>query len=130
MVDNVKERSVPMFLNIVIVGILVFRVWENVSNSALKQFFIGFSVSYFILFCSVLFRKKYSVHVACLCSILPLFVQPGAIYFLPSNIVLPVLLLLIGWVASSRLYLNAHTNIEIVMGAVIGFVPSFILFFL
>lgn len=130
MVDNVKERSVPMFLNIIIVGILIFRIWENVSNNALKQFFIGFSVSYFILFCSVLFRKKYSVHVACLCSTVPLFVQPSAVYFLPPVIVLPILLLLTGWVASSRLYLNAHTNIEIVMGAVIGFVPSFVLFFL
>ncbi|HLV51530.1 MAG TPA: hypothetical protein VKY44_06205 [Flavobacterium sp.] len=130
MVDNVKERSVPMFLNIFITCILIFRVWENVTNNALKQFFIAFTASYFILFCSALFKKKYSVHVACLSSTLPLFVQQSTAYFLPSIMVLPVLLLLIGWVASSRLYLNAHTNIEIIMGGIIGFVPSFIVFFL
>ncbi|SRR5690554_609633 len=130
MVESVKERSVPMFLNIIIVLILVFRVWENASNTALKQFFIGYAITYVILFCSALFQKKYSVHVASLCSALPLFIQPSATYFLPPLVILPFFLLLLGFVASSRLYLNAHTNLEIIMGGIIGFFPTFIIFFL
>jgi|SRR5690554_331679 len=130
MVESVKERNVPMFLNIVIMLILVFRVWESASNTALKQFFIGYAITYIILFSSVQFHKKYSVHVASLCSALPLFIQPTATYFLPPLVILPIFLVLVGLVASSRLYLNAHTNLEIVMGGIIGFFPTFIIFFL
>lgn len=130
MVDNVKERAVPIFLNIIIINILVFRVWENTSNNALKVFFIGYAISYSIMFFSVLLKKKYSIHTASLCSIIPLFVDQTSTYLVSSVKLLPILLLIIGLVASSRLYLRAHTNIEIIMGAIIGFTPPFILFFL
>lgn len=130
MVDNVKERAAPIFLNVIIINILIFRVWENIANSSLKVFFIGYAISYSILFFSVLLKKKYSIHTANLCSIIPLFTNHSTTYFAHTVVILPVLLLLIGLVATSRLYLQAHTNKEIIMGAIIGFTPSFILFFL
>ncbi len=129
MVDNVKERSVPVFLNIIIVNILIFKIWEDASNSALKVFFTGYAISYTILFFSVLLKRKYSIHVASLCSAIPLFVNQTTTYYLNPFYVLPVLLLIIGIVASARLYLRAHTNVEVILGAIIGFVPSFLLFY-
>lgn len=129
MVDDVKERSVPIFLNILIVNILIFKIWENASNNALKVFFTGYAISYTILFFSVLLKRKYSIHVASLCSAIPLFVNQTTTYYLNPFYVLPVMLLLIGTVASSRLYLRAHTNVEIILGGIIGFVPSFLLFY-
>lgn len=129
MVDNVKERSVPIFLNIIIVNILIFKIWEDASNSALKVFFTGYAISYTILFFSVLLKRKYSIHVASLCSAIPLFVNQTTTYYLNPFYVLPVLLLIIGIVASARLYLRAHTNVEVILGAIIGFVPSFLLFY-
>lgn len=130
MIDNVKERSAPLFLNVIIVNILIFKIWQDVSNEVLKIFFIAYAISFSILFFSVLLRRKYSVHVASLCSAIPLFVNQTANYSLSPFYTLPILLIIIGIVASSRLYLRAHTNVEIILGALIGFVPSFILFFL
>ena len=130
MIDNVKERSVPLFLNVIIVNVLIFKIWQEVSNEALKVFFIAYGISFSILFFSVLFKRKYSVHVASLCCAIPLFVNQTVSYTLSPFYTLPILLLLIGIVASSRLYLRAHTNVEIILGGLIGFVPSFILFYL
>ena len=130
MLENVKERTAPIFLNIIIINILVFKVWENASNNALKVFFIAYAISYSILFFSALLKRKYSIHVAGLCGVIPLFVHQSATYYINPFYALPILLLLIGFVASTRLYLKAHTNVEIILGMLIGFVPSFILFFL
>ena len=129
MIQNLRRRSAPMFLNIVIINILIFKIWENASNSSLKVFFIGYCISYTILFFGILLKRKYSVHVASVCSAIPLFVNQTTTYYLNPFYILPALLLIIGLVASSRLYLRAHTNVEIIVGALIGFVPSFILFY-
>lgn len=129
MVSEVRERTAPMFLNIFIITILIFKVWENVANTSLKVFFIGYAITYFILFCSALLKRKYSVHVASICSVIPLLVNQTTTYYLNPFVILPILLILIGCIASARLYLKAHTNVEIIMGATIGFVPSFIFFY-
>lgn len=129
MIKNLRERSAPMLLNILIINILIFKIWENASNSSLKLFFIGYCISYTLLFLGVLLNRKYSVHVASICSAIPLFVNQTTTYYLNPFFILPVLLFIIGLVASSRLYLKAHTNVEIILGAIIGFVPSFILFY-
>lgn len=129
MVSDVRERATPLFLNVIIINILVFRIWAEATNSALKVFFIAYCISYSILFFSVLLKRKYSIHVASLCSAIPLFVNDTTTYYLNPFTILPLLLLLIGIVATSRLYLRAHTNVEIILGAIIGFVPSFVLFY-
>ena len=116
MIKNVRERSAPIFLNILIINILIFKVWQNLANTSLKVFFIAYCITYFILFCSVLLKRKYSVHVASICSAIPLLVNQTTTYYLNPFIILPVLLLIIGLIASARLYLKAHTNIEIIFG--------------
>ena len=130
MITKVHERTVPMFLNIFIINILIFRVWSNLANSSLKKFFIAYCITYFILFCSTLLKRKYSVHVASFCCGIPLLINQTTSYYLNPFIFLPCLLIILGLIASARLYLKAHTNMEIIMGAVIGFTPSFIVFFL
>lgn len=129
MIKNVRERSAPLFLNIVIINVLIFKIWGDIANASLKVFFIGYCISYSILFFSVLLKRKYSVHVASICSTVPLFVNQTTTYYLNPFYILPALLLLVGLIASSRLYLKAHTNVEVILGALIGFVPSFILFY-
>jgi len=129
MLQNLRERTAPMFLNIVIINVLVFKIWENVSNSTLKIYFIGYCISYTILLIGILLKRKYSVHVASVCSAIPLFVNQTTSYYINPFYILPIALLCIGLVASSRLYLRAHNNVEIIIGALIGFIPTFILFY-
>ncbi|WKW47144.1 hypothetical protein P3875_03545 [Myroides sp. JBRI-B21084] len=129
MVSDVRERNVPIFINIVILNILIFKIWAEIANSALKLFFVAYCISYFILLLSALLKRKCSVHIASLCCAIPLFINQATTYYLNPFFVLPALLVLIGMVASARLYLNAHTSVEIIVGALIGFTPSFILFY-
>lgn len=129
MVSDVRERSVPLFINIVIINILIFKIWAEISNTALKLFFVAYCISYFLLLFSALLKRKYSVHIASLCCTIPLFINQATTYYSNPYFILPVLLVLIGVVASARLYLNAHTSVEIILGALIGFTPSFILFY-
>lgn len=129
MITNVRERSAPIFLNIVIIAILVFKIWQDTANTTLKYFFVAYAISNIILYFSVLLKRKYSIHVAYLCAVIPLFINPTTTYYINPFIVLPILLVIIGIVASARLYLSAHTNVEIILGALIGFTPGFILFY-
>src|SRR5690606_14484155 len=100
-----------------------------IANTSLKVFFIAYSITYFILFCSALLKRKYSVHVAGFCSTIPLLVNHTTVYYLNPFIILPPSLIVLGLIASARWYLNAHTNVEIILGSIIGFISSFILFY-
>jgi hypothetical protein len=45
----------------------------------------------------------------------------------PNTVLITVLLLLNGFVASSRLEMKAHTNTELILGFVLGVVPQLLL---
>src|SRR5690606_39950894 len=93
MINEVRERTSPMFLNILIVNILVFKVWSNIPNTSLKVFCIAYSITYFILFCSALLKRKYSAHVAGGSTTIPLVVNRTTAYYLNRFTIVPLLFL-------------------------------------
>lgn len=127
MVENRAERSAPVFLNIVLLGILVFFIWQYNRMYDLKHFIVGYMISYFIAWLSVLAKKKYSIHLLSY-SAFAVFVLKSLIdYHSPITIGLALLLLFYGCIASSRLEIKAHTPLELFVGTVIGMLPQIFL---
>ena len=127
MVENRAERSAPIFLNIVLLGILVFFIWEYNRVYDLKHFIVGYMISYFIVWLTVLGKKKYSIHLLSY-SAFAVFVLKSLIdYHSPITIGLALLILFYGCIASSRLEIKAHTPLELFVGTVIGVLPQLFL---
>lgn len=130
MVHHVRERLAPIFLNIVLIGILIFIIFENNSNLALKRFFVALSTSYILLFVTVWMRKKWSIHMMNIAA-MATFLIFNAMFLNYHPLEISIFsILLSGALATSRLALYAHTPSEIVSGSLVGLLPQILMFYI
>ncbi len=130
MVHNIRERLAPIFLNIVLIGILVFKILENNPNIALKKFLLAYSTSYILMFFFTMIRQKWSIHLMSFCALIPFLITTSLASYQPFLWQTAGLFIIAGLLASSRLALYAHTGRELFWGSFIGFLPQVVLFFL
>lgn len=124
MVNDLNERKIPFFFNLLLLGILLFRIWEFSSHSELKIFFLGYFFSYLILFLGVFLKQKISVHTVALTATLPFTIATSIAYSQVLVWQTSALFLLIGLLITARLYSKAHTNLEVVLGLIVGILPQ------
>ncbi|MEO8234959.1 MAG: hypothetical protein ABI549_06045 [Flavobacterium sp.] len=95
----------------------------------LFYFFLGSIISSVIALLLVYLKKKASLHMLGISS-LTVFCISCCIHFQVREVLIISLLLLCnGLVASSRLYMKAHTTKELVLGYLIGLFPQLLLLF-
>ncbi|MDR0229786.1 MAG: hypothetical protein LBI72_12105 [Flavobacteriaceae bacterium] len=127
MLHSREERALPFAINIVLLLLLKYYVLYNNSAYTLNLYFNGLIVSYTLLLIGSLIKHKYSVHATLLLSSIT-FIIFLMIANQSNNIVLlNTLLLITGITLSSRLYLQAHTSKEIIIGILIGGLPQAIM---
>lgn len=90
-------------------------------------FFVGGFVSTFFTFSLLFIKVKASIHMIGI-SALTFFVCGLSIHNQVNTIyTIAFLFLIMGFVATSRLYMNAHTMKELIIGVVIGSLPQIVL---
>ena len=126
---TLEERRLPIFIQLVLLYLLLrFTVLETYFPELFKFFQAGF-ISAFLVFISVLFRFKASLHMIG-CTSLAVFDLMFTSYLeIPALNTVALLILCMGFVASSRLYLKAHTPIELIAGIAIGGLPQILVWF-
>ena len=126
---TLEERRLPIFIQLVLVYLLLkFTLLETHFPELFKFFQAGF-ISAFLVFISVMLRFKASLHMIG-CTSLAVFVLMFTSYLaIPALNTVAYLLLCMGFVASSRLYMKAHTPIELIVGIVIGGLPQILVWF-
>lgn len=127
MVEKREERATPIFLNIILIGILVFFIWKYNRGYDLKHFFVTYMISYGLAFTSVLAKKKYSIHLLSFSAAALFIIKTSIDYHQPIIISLSLLVLLLGCLMSSRIAIKAHTFLELFMGILIGILPQLVL---
>jgi hypothetical protein len=126
---SLKERRLPIFAQILMLFFLVKYSLVNELFPELHLFFVGAFFSAFLVFISVICRFKASLHLIG-CSSLLVFIYILMAYLEIQNIyVIIALVLCTGFVASSRLFLKAHTPIELIVGLLIGGLPQVFVWF-
>lgn len=130
MVNNIKERLLPIFLNIVLIGILVFKILEYNPNIALKKFLLAYSSSYILMFFFTMIRQKWSLHMMSYCAMVPFLIMTSLGSYQTFIWQTALLSLGAGLVGTSRLVLQAHTSKEIVWGSILGVAPQLALYLL
>lgn len=129
MLENAKERKVPLIATMIITLVIALRVFPDRDHEVLHYFFIGIFISSILCYLCIFINIKASVHMMAI-SGLTLFFFALSIHF-KMNIfmVLTLLIFLNGAVATSRLHLKAHVPLELVIGGFVGVIPQFTLLF-
>lgn len=126
---TIKERRLPIFIQVVLLYFLLnFTVLETHFPELYKFFQAGF-ISSFLVFLSVMLRFKASLHMIGITSLFVFVVMLTSYLEIEATYTLAYLIMCIGFVASSRLYMKAHTPIELIVGMLIGGLPQVFVWF-
>lgn len=117
---SIKDRKVPLFIMMCIFLILAkyFSLFRNVQDLAYLFYgtLLGLIAMYLIFFSGI----KTSIHLLSMGSAVGFFIVFQLIYNISVLPLLVILILLSGLLASSRLYLKAHTPKEVYLGFILG----------
>lgn len=125
--QSTRERILPLGLNCIIIFIVVQRVFPQNELIELSCFFIGILLSTLACLMLSILKFKASIHMIASAGVLMFFIAISIHYNININGSIAVFCILIGAIATSRLHLKAHTNIELIMGFLIGLVPQIIM---
>lgn len=124
---EVKERKVPLMLQCLLFVVVIKMVFEIYHFPELYFFFVGTLFSAITAFILVMAKFKVSLHMIGTAGV-TMFLIALSIHFKINTLVLISILFLInGWIASSRLHTQSHTPVELIFGFFVGFIPQLIL---
>lgn len=117
---TIKERKLPLLIQATLLLILI-KLSASLDNfPELYYFFMGGLLSSIIAYASLYIKTKVSLHMIGICS-LATFIYALSIHFQIQLInTISLSTIMIGLVASSRLYMKSHTPFELIIGSLIG----------
>ena len=124
MLSDVNQRKIPLLLQMVLTLVLIKQSITVDRFPELYYFFLAGLITTFMAFVLLFLKVKSSIHMIGI-SALTYFVIGLSMHNQINMIyTIAMLFLLTGLIASSRLYMKAHTINELVIGYVIGMVPQ------
>ena len=127
-VSTIKERRVPVIFMIFILYFLGNTIIQIPMIRNLGILFYGTSLSLICIYILFSAKLKSSLHLVSMGNMLGFFLIMTNINNLSILFIIIPLIFLSGILASSRLYLKAHTPIELLIGFFLGFISQFTLF--
>jgi hypothetical protein len=123
-IASVAERRTPLLINCVLFYILIKYSVTIQSMPPLFFYFLGAIISSVICFVALFLRIKVSLHMVGITS-LTLFVVSLSLH-LHVNLIATIALLIlsIGFVATSRIIMKAHNLQEIIYGFIVGLISQ------
>jgi hypothetical protein len=124
MLSDVNQRKIPLLLQMALTGVLITQSITVERFPELFFFFFAGLITTFIAFVLLFFKIKASIHMIGI-SALTYFIIGLSIHN-QINIMFTIasLFLFSGIIASSRLYMKAHTMSELILGYIIGMLPQ------
>lgn len=117
---SLKERKIPITIQVLL---LFFLLKLNISLEELPElyyFFLGGFISSLLALFSVLIKFKVSLHMIGISSLSAYIFSLATMYEIPLVNSVALSIICVGLVASSRLYMKSHTEIELLVGLLIG----------
>tara|TARA_B110000240_G_scaffold47283_1_gene53596 strand:- start:726 stop:1328 length:603 start_codon:yes stop_codon:yes gene_type:complete len=127
-VSTIKERRFPVIFMIFLLYFLGNTIIQIPTIRNLSILFYGTSLSLTCIYVLFSVKLKSSLHLVSMGNMIGFFLIMTNINSLSMLPIIILLILLSGILASSRLYLKAHTPIELLIGFSLGIVCQFILF--
>ena len=127
-VSTIKERRFPVIFMIFLLYFLGNTIIQIPTIRNLGILFYGTSLSLTCIYVLFSVKLKSSLHLVSMGNMIGFFLIMTNINSLSMLPIIILLILLSGILASSRLYLKAHTPLELLIGFSLGIVCQFILF--
>ncbi len=125
---SINERKMPIAVQAVLLFVLIKFSVSRDTVAELYFFFLGGFLSSVIVLASVILKFKASLHMIGI-SALTCFIFGLSIYYqMPFVNLVAFSIVCVGLVASSRLYMKAHTYPELIAGMIIGAGPQLFLY--
>ncbi|WP_026776659.1 hypothetical protein [Polaribacter sp. Hel_I_88] len=129
-IKGIKERKLPVALMVFLFYLLGTTISNVVNLRDLGILFYATSLALFIVYLLFFFKIKTSVHLLSLGIFAGFFIVLTNIHSKSFTIVIMILFLLAGVLASARLSLKAHSSKEIYIGFFIGLLSPSIIYYL
>lgn len=119
-VPNARERRFPLYINILLFLMILYKVIPNNYTIELFYFFVGLTSAAIASLILLFLNFKSSLHMTGISSLFMYLVCLSVHFEVNITIALSITILAVGLVATSRLYAKAHNGPEIIVGLVIG----------
>ena len=130
MIADSEQRKIPLVFQSFLIILLLRKIIPLEHYPELHFFFLGALFSILSALILLYAKTKASLHMLAI-SALTVFVFGLNIHLQMGNIyIVPILLLMNGFVASSRLVMQAHTPRELIIGLLLGSIPQLAFLFL
>ncbi|WP_284041131.1 hypothetical protein [uncultured Polaribacter sp.] len=128
--ESIKERKVPIAMMIVLFYLLG-NTLKDISNLFdLGLLFYATTLGLIFIYIFFAFKIKASLHLLSLGLTTSFFIILNYIYNENLNIIIIGCLLLAGMLGTARLHLKAHTQTEVYLGFLFGFISPLIVFYI
>jgi membrane-associated phospholipid phosphatase len=121
---TIKERRYPLYISIILLIMVVFKVIPNNFTAELHYYFLGLIAATMATLVLLYLNFKSSMHLMGMGSIFMYLICLSVHFEINITLAISALILLTGLVASSRLYLKAHSKAELIIGFFIGVVSQ------
>lgn len=118
--DSISERKYPLFIHIILLGLILFKVIPNNYIIELYFYFVGLMGAAFACLLLLYFKFKTSLHAVGVSGILMYLINLSIHFEINIIIAIGLMTIATGIIASARLYLKAHSKLEIIVGLMIG----------
>lgn len=115
-----KERKYSLYINAILLLMVLYKVIPNNYVPELFYFFLGLLTATGATLILLFFRFKTSIHLLGMGSILMFMIALSIHFEINITLAISIFTLLTGVVATARLYLHAHSQIELLMGFLLG----------
>ncbi len=127
-VSTIKERRFPIIFMMLLLYFLGNSIIQIPAIRNLGILFFGTSLSLTCIYVLFSLKLKSSLHLVSMGNMIGFFLIMTNINSLSMLPIIILLILLSGILASSRMYLKAHTPIELLIGFSLGIICQFIVF--
>lgn len=125
--ETTEERIWPLILNCTIIILILKRVLTQSEIPELYYFFIGILCSSFACLILAFLKFKASIHMIASAGLFMFVIAVGIHFKININSYIASMCIIIGALATSRLHLEAHSTIELIIGFFVGLIPQLIM---
>lgn len=130
MLSEISHCKIPLFLHILLLAVLITKSITIDKFPLLFIFFLAGIVSAIIAFFLLFAKIKTSIHMIGISALTAFIIGLSMINEVNTIYLVAFFALVNGFVASSRLEMKAHTNKELLIGFICGFLPQLVLFYI
>ena len=118
--SSINKRKYPLFIQIILLLIVIYQIVPKLYAIELHFYFLGLVIAALSALLLVYLKVKASLHLMGMGGLFMFMVCLSIHFAINITLALSIFTLLTGLVATSRLYLKAHSKGEILIGFLLG----------